>query len=156
MSSSVTFLAVRHPMDRWYSCQHKPTVIEIDCYQVRRELSDYLEGDLTPQLRLRIERHLQTCDHCTAVYDGLRNVVRLLGDEEVIELPEGFSQRLYKRLLRLASAELPSRLFDSTSISSSSHPRSPSPVINVSDRILRAQNLLLSLSQGLESHRQIP
>jgi predicted anti-sigma-YlaC factor YlaD len=61
-------------------------------------LSDYLEGDLTPQLRLQIEKHLQTCDHCRAVYDGLRNIVRLLGDEEVIELPEGFSQRLYNRL----------------------------------------------------------
>jgi len=77
----------------------KRGVIEIDCYQVRGDLSDYLEGDLTPQLRLRIEEHLQTCDHCRAVYDGLRNIVRLLGDEEVIELPEGFSQRLYKRLL---------------------------------------------------------
>ena len=76
----------------------KASVIEIDCYQVRRALSDYLEGDLTPQLRLRIEEHLQTCDHCRAVYDGLRNIVRLLGDEEAIELPEGFSQRLYKRL----------------------------------------------------------
>ena len=74
-------------------------IIEIDCCQVCRELSDYLEGDLTPQLRLRIEEHLQTCDHCRAVYDGLRNIVRLLGDEELIELPEGFSQRLYKRLL---------------------------------------------------------
>jgi hypothetical protein len=33
------------------------------------------------------------------VDDGVRNIVRLLGDEEVIELPEGFSQRLYNRLL---------------------------------------------------------
>ena len=73
-------------------------IVEIDCYQVRRELSDYLEGDVSPELRLRIEEHLQTCDHCRAVYDGLRNIVRLLGDEEVIELPEGFSQRLYNRL----------------------------------------------------------
>ena len=73
-------------------------IVEIDCYQVRRELSDYLEGDVSPELRLRIEEHLQTCDHCRAVCDGLRNIVRLLGDEEAIELPEGFSQRLYKRL----------------------------------------------------------
>lgn len=80
----------------------KPAVIEIDCYQVRWELSDYLEGDLAPELRLRIEQHLHTCGHCRAVYDGLRNIVRLLGDEEVIELPEGFSQRLYKRLLPLS------------------------------------------------------
>ena len=77
---------------------HKPSVIEIDCYKVRRELSDYLEDDLTPQCRLQIEDHLQSCDHCRAVYDGLRNVVWLLGDGKAIELPEGFSQRLYKRL----------------------------------------------------------
>jgi hypothetical protein len=32
------------------------------------------------------------------VYDGLWNIVRLLGDEEAIDLPEGFSRRLYKRL----------------------------------------------------------
>ena len=77
----------------------KPSVVEVDCYHVRRELSDYLEGDLTPQLRLQIEDHLQSCSHCTAVYDGMRNVVRLLGDEQTIELPEGFSGRLCRRLM---------------------------------------------------------
>jgi hypothetical protein len=78
---------------------HKSAVIEIDCYRVLRELSDYLEADLPPQLRLEIETHLRECDHCTAVYDGMRNVVRLLGDEKAIELPEGFSERLYKRIV---------------------------------------------------------
>ena len=78
---------------------NKSVVIQIDCHQVLRELSDYLEADLPPQLRLQIERHLKECDHCTAVYDGMRNVVRLLGDEKVIELPEGFSERLYKRIV---------------------------------------------------------
>ena len=76
----------------------KPRVVEIDCYTVRRELSNYLEDDLTPQARFRIEGHLEDCSHCTAVYDGMRNVVQLLGDEKAIELPTGFSQRLYKRL----------------------------------------------------------
>jgi len=76
----------------------KPRFIEIDCYQVQRELSNYLEGDVTPQLRLRIEEHHRRCDHCRAMYDELRNIVRLLGNEEFIELPEGFSHRLYERL----------------------------------------------------------
>jgi len=79
----------------------KPRVLEIDCYAVRRELSNYLEGDLTPELRVQIEDHLGTCSHCTAVYDGMRNVVQLLGDEKAIELPKGFSQRLYRRLFRV-------------------------------------------------------
>ena len=77
----------------------KPSVIEIDCEQVRRELSNYLEGDLTPELRLQIESHLAGCSHCAAVHDGMRNVVHLLGDDNLIEVPEGFGKRLYQRLL---------------------------------------------------------
>ena len=79
------------------SVSYKAVFVEIDCYTVRRELSNYLEGDLTPELRLQIDNHLAGCHHCTAVYDGMRNVVTLLGDDRLIEVPEGFSRRLYKR-----------------------------------------------------------
>jgi predicted anti-sigma-YlaC factor YlaD len=78
---------------------HKSAVIKVDCYQVRTELSNYLEADLPPQLRLQIEKHLKNCGHCAAVYDGVRNLVRLMGDERMIELPEGFSERLYRRVM---------------------------------------------------------
>ena len=77
----------------------KPSVIEIDCQQVRRELSNYLEGDITPELRLQIDNHLAGCSHCAAVHDGMRNVVQLLGDEKLLEVPAGFGKRLYQRLL---------------------------------------------------------
>jgi hypothetical protein len=60
-----------------------------------------MEDDLTPRLRFQIEGHLENCSHCTAVHDGMRNVVQLLGDEKAIELPAGFSQRLYKRLFSI-------------------------------------------------------
>lgn len=75
---------------------HTSLIVEVDCYKVRGELSNYLEGDLTLELRRQIENHLASCSHCTAVYDGMRNVVTLLGDERVVELPEGFSRRLYQ------------------------------------------------------------
>jgi len=81
---------------------YKSLSIEIGCPQVWRELSDYLAADLSPELRRQIEEHLKNCDRCTAVYDGLRNVVRLLG-ETVIELLEAFSQRLRERLLSIAN-----------------------------------------------------
>src|SRR5215469_2955525 len=77
----------------------KLSVMEIDCQQVRRELSNYLEGDLTPEVRLQIETHLEGCSHCAAVHDGMRNIVQLLGDEKLIKVPEGFGKRLYQRLL---------------------------------------------------------
>jgi anti-sigma factor (TIGR02949 family) len=77
-------------------------LVEIDCREVWKEITEYIEGDLTPEMRERVDRHLKECPHCKAVYDGSRNVVRLLGGINVLELPTGFSQRLHRRL----SAEL--------------------------------------------------
>jgi anti-sigma factor (TIGR02949 family) len=74
--------------------------VEIDCREVWKELSNYMEGDVSSELRERIAIHLQTCKHCTAIHDGTRNVVRLLGDEKAIELPQGFRERLFDRLMR--------------------------------------------------------
>ena len=73
--------------------------VNVDCNEVRRTLVDYMESDLTPDLKSRLEHHLRSCSQCTAVYDGVRNVVKLLGTEGAIELPEGLSERLYQRLL---------------------------------------------------------
>jgi len=73
-------------------------VIEISCVEVWRQVSNYLENDVSPDLRERIEAHLRACAHCKAVVDGTKNVVRLITDGVEYELPEGFSQRLYYRI----------------------------------------------------------
>ena len=70
----------------------------ITCETVWRESSNYLEGDITPELRLAMDEHIQGCKECASVMDGLRNVVRLYGDERMSELPAGFSQRLQRKL----------------------------------------------------------
>jgi hypothetical protein len=77
--------------------------IEISCVEVWREISNYVEGDLDPELRARIEMHFKTCKHCTAVREGTRNVVQLIGDGKVFEVPTGFSQRLYLKLSKRES-----------------------------------------------------
>jgi hypothetical protein len=70
----------------------------ITCIEVRRELSNYMDEEVTPELRSRIEEHVSTCSGCKAIYDGLRNVLTLVTATELIELPRGFSARLYRRL----------------------------------------------------------
>jgi anti-sigma factor RsiW len=72
--------------------------IEISCVEVWRELSNYVDGNVDPELRQRMEEHFKECEHCTAVLDGTRNVVRLVGDGRSFDLPVGFSDRLKKRL----------------------------------------------------------
>ena len=81
------------------------TVIEISCYHAWREISNYLDGDVTPELRKRMEEHFKACEHCTAILDGTRNVVRLVGDGEPFELPQGFSLRLKNRLEQYLQSE---------------------------------------------------
>lgn len=73
-------------------------IVEISCVEVWRELSNYIDGNVDPELRQRMDEHFKECVHCTAVLDGTRNVVRLMGDGRSFDLPRGFSDRLKKRL----------------------------------------------------------
>lgn len=72
--------------------------IEISCLEVWRELSNYIDGEIDPELRRRMEEHFKVCEHCTAILDGTNNVIRLVGDGRVFDLPKGFSERLRERL----------------------------------------------------------
>ena len=70
----------------------------VNCEQVYREISNYLEGDLDPALRSLMDQHFRICQRCSSVLEGMRNVIRLYGDERMIEVPTGFGRRLERRL----------------------------------------------------------
>src|ERR1700730_382258 len=70
----------------------------VDCGEVWREVSNYLDGDVDPTLGAAIGEHLRGCPRCTAVVEGTRNVVQLYGDERMIDVPLGYSYRLQQRL----------------------------------------------------------
>ena len=70
----------------------------VNCENVWRAISDYLEGDVSPELRAAMEVHFKECKHCMAVLDGTKNVVQLYGDDHLFELPAGFDARLRQRL----------------------------------------------------------
>ena len=74
--------------------------MEISCLEVIRELSNCIDKDVTPKLREQVLAHLPGCSHCTAVYNGLRNTITLIGDGRAFDLPAGFSQRLRSRLAK--------------------------------------------------------
>ena len=73
-------------------------VVDVSCLEVIRELSNYIDNDVTPTLRGQILAHLSGCSRCTAVYNGLRNTITLTGDGRAFDLPAGFSQRLRAKL----------------------------------------------------------
>ena len=78
-----------------------PSTIEISCVEVWREISNYIEKEISSEMLERMEAHFRVCKHCSAVLDGTRNVVGLLGDGRLFQTPEGFNNRLYKKIPKL-------------------------------------------------------
>jgi len=76
----------------------------MQCEQVWREISNYLEGDVDLSLRAAMDDHFRTCARCRSVLEGTRNVVQLYSDERMIEVPAGFGRRLQRRLAENARA----------------------------------------------------
>jgi len=81
--------------------------IEIDCEEVWRQISNYLDDEVGPGLRATMASHFKDCAHCSAVLDGARNVVKLVGDGRAFEIPTG--NRFYRKLNDHLAAHPPKR-----------------------------------------------
>jgi anti-sigma factor RsiW len=64
-------------------------------------MSDYLDGDLDPSRRKRMERHLSECDGCRRLQDGLRQTLDALhrlsgtgGGADALQIAAAVRERL--------------------------------------------------------------
>ena len=51
--------------------QERRPGVPMRCWEARREIGDYIDGDLDPGTARRLERHLEGCPTCPALYAGL-------------------------------------------------------------------------------------
>jgi RNA polymerase sigma-70 factor (ECF subfamily) len=62
-------LALREALSPWTGTLPEPGA---GCPDTARLLSRYLEGEVSPQVCARLERHVRSCDTCGGACDGLR------------------------------------------------------------------------------------
>lgn len=72
----------------------------LSCREIRRQLCDYIDDNISSGTRQAFDAHLLQCRYCAAIVDGTRNIVALIADDHLFPLPAGFSERLYLRLQR--------------------------------------------------------
>jgi anti-sigma factor RsiW len=72
--------------------------MNLECRQVWQHISGYLDQQLDPDLLAAVQKHLHTCEACSAIIDSTRNILILTADDRTYELPIGYSQRLHERL----------------------------------------------------------
>ena len=70
----------------------------IECKHVWDYISGYLDDSLSSETRELVQRHLENCQICSAILDSTRNIMVLTADDQVFELPVGFTERLHARL----------------------------------------------------------
>jgi hypothetical protein len=64
------------------------------CPDYVKELNDYLDGTLDPQLCREMDTHLGECENCRIMIDTLRQTVKLCQDGKEIPLPSHLEKKL--------------------------------------------------------------
>lgn len=77
------------------------------CEDVRAALGDYMDGDVSPDIRRDLERHLAECRTCQVVYDTTRKTLRIVTEGGSFEVPEAISERLINRIMSGLTASPP-------------------------------------------------
>jgi predicted anti-sigma-YlaC factor YlaD len=74
--------------------------VPLSCWEARRHISDYLNGDVSSRTRTLLERHLARCPTCPPLYAALVGVTASLGrlrDPDSV-VPPGLAQRIASSL----------------------------------------------------------
>lgn len=68
------------------------------CKEVIRQLSEFLDNELTAELAAELSRHLERCEDCNIVVDTCRKTVEIYCNMEPLPLPEDVRARLDRAL----------------------------------------------------------
>ena len=71
----------------------------ISCADFLAQLSNYVEGDLSGDLRAQLEFHASHCRSCTVLLDSTRKTIRILADAECFDLPSDVCSRIDEQII---------------------------------------------------------
>lgn len=75
----------------------------MDCKDVLSNLSCYIDGDGSDELRQTLREHISRCRRCRVVFDTTGRMLKIVTDAEPFEVPLAVSARLYTRLEKALS-----------------------------------------------------
>jgi len=64
------------------------------CRQVVDKISEYIDGELDPELVREVERHMEHCEDCRIVVDTTRKTVEIFCHTDPAPLPHDVLERL--------------------------------------------------------------
>jgi len=71
----------------------------ITCDEFFAEFGDYLENQVSPEIRQELELHLSQCRACQVLCDSSRKTVKIVTESSSFELPESVSGPIIDRVM---------------------------------------------------------
>jgi anti-sigma factor RsiW len=85
-AQDVSHGAVRNTLDITETEQRVETSEDLSCAELVELVTEYLEGTLPPEHRVRFEEHLVDCDGCSNYVQQMRTTIRLTGRLSEVQL----------------------------------------------------------------------
>ena len=71
----------------------------ITCEEFFAEFADYLEDQVSPEVRQELELHLAQCRACQVLYDTSLKTVKIVTESGSFELPHSVSDPIIDRVM---------------------------------------------------------
>jgi hypothetical protein len=71
----------------------------ITCEEFFSEFADYLENQVSLEVRKELESHLSQCRACYVLYDSTRKTVRIVAESDSFELPHHILDPIIDRVM---------------------------------------------------------
>jgi len=72
----------------------------LNCKDVIREVSEYLDGNLGAGVKSDLEIHLAKCHDCRLIIDTTRKTIDIFCNSEPVALPQDVRNRLHEALTK--------------------------------------------------------
>jgi Putative zinc-finger len=71
----------------------------ITCEEFFAEFADYLENQVSPEVRQELELHLSQCRVCHVLCDSSRKTIKIVTESSSFELPQSVSDPIIERVM---------------------------------------------------------
>jgi hypothetical protein len=71
----------------------------ITCEEFLAEIADYLENEVSPEVRKELELHLSQCRACHVLYDSSCKTVKIVTESSSFDLPQSVSDPIIERIM---------------------------------------------------------
>jgi anti-sigma factor RsiW len=71
----------------------------MNCTDFLSQLTDYFDGQISPELLEEVRAHLAGCSHCEVVLNTTRRTIEVYRDNEIYDISDELQEKLHSAIM---------------------------------------------------------